>query len=353
MTLRVRGCKKSETLRKFNRSRRPLHGFTLVELLVVISIIALLISLLLPALAKAKDAADTVACSANLRAIDQAAIIYAQDFQDQPVPTDTITAVDGNRYASPTQGLVIWPAILMMAGIVPTQYGSLDGNTAYHLPQQSTIFYDPGDMNSYSGGGSTGGVYGIAAYQYNIMQSGGKITPVGYVTAYGINGGWLDARYNPNYPNSPFTTLHRNVTAAVYPASPAWYNPWQQPGIGNIQQSPAQPTISSFRNPGNDVYFFDDLGWAINGGAFSTTRTWGPAGRHERPSDSNPLDTTVGYTNLAFLDGHVATVARATLPQTANPTVGNLAADGGLDGAPLQDVQPPWFNMEYDYEYGQ
>lgn len=56
------------------------HAFTLIELLVVISIIALLIAILLPALGQARQSAFAVKCSVNLRQIHLANTSYANDF---------------------------------------------------------------------------------------------------------------------------------------------------------------------------------------------------------------------------------------------------------------------------------
>ncbi len=70
-------------------SHRPLHsartghGFTLIELLVVVAIIALLISILLPALAKAKEHTKSGVCQSNLRQLVMAITYYAEDNQNR------------------------------------------------------------------------------------------------------------------------------------------------------------------------------------------------------------------------------------------------------------------------------
>jgi prepilin-type N-terminal cleavage/methylation domain-containing protein/prepilin-type processing-associated H-X9-DG protein len=68
----------------FNANSRTGRGFTLVELLVVIAVIAILAALLLPTLAKAKHSAKSAGCKSNLRQLALALNMYVNDYDKYP-----------------------------------------------------------------------------------------------------------------------------------------------------------------------------------------------------------------------------------------------------------------------------
>src|SRR2546428_13463634 len=84
--------------------RRKRAGFTVVELLVVIAVIAILAALLLPALARAKESARRARCASDLKQIVLAACMYADENDDRfPAQQDDGVAVsaaggDGRNY---------------------------------------------------------------------------------------------------------------------------------------------------------------------------------------------------------------------------------------------------------------
>ncbi len=133
-------------------------GFTLIELLVVISIIALLLSILLPSLRKAKEQAQMVICSTRQKNVLTAVNLYAADWDSKLPPS-----IQG-RDVNPRTGEVGWWTIPnrvkyyygtgreMNGGSLIDQFGSYLAKTEYlncPMPRQSLAwqdrFYETGD----------------------------------------------------------------------------------------------------------------------------------------------------------------------------------------------------------------
>jgi prepilin-type N-terminal cleavage/methylation domain-containing protein/prepilin-type processing-associated H-X9-DG protein len=100
--------------------RTARRAFTLVELLVVIGIIALLISLLLPALNKARESANSVACMANLRSIGQAMQMYVGEHKGA-IPGSPLTTAR-HFYNAANTGMVVTVGNVPPGPIQQTDY---------------------------------------------------------------------------------------------------------------------------------------------------------------------------------------------------------------------------------------
>jgi prepilin-type processing-associated H-X9-DG protein/prepilin-type N-terminal cleavage/methylation domain-containing protein len=218
------------------------HAFTLVELLVVIGIIALLISMLLPALNRSREQAKTLQCLSNLRQIGAGIVNYATDNHFYLVPG----RYDASTYPTSTSvaELENWATILVNGKYLPVPPQAVSLNTKWgDTSFGNSVFRCPNGLNN------RGDIAGMAGPQTPIDPLGALFTrlqssstQVRVDTWYGING-WTATPTSSEvnaYARWPFTDL-------PYPNS------------GLVQ---GLHKLTDFHNSGELVLVFDGYYWA-------------------------------------------------------------------------------------------
>ncbi len=264
------------------KSRRC--GFTLIELLVVISIIALLVALLLPALGAAREAGQTSACLSNQKQIHIGLMMYAADHSDFAPPGDVST---GTNYET-------WATILVHKGYV------VYGTVPYNAGNEMTLFNATSSTNkgvfrcpSDNGGRMRldwsdfarnywfGDPFNALSDRVTRVRSPWYLRAI-IDTSYGVNGSYGDSA-SWNWHSRYFFRNHR-----MWDNSPEYVNARTLPKYQRL----ARP--GKFALLFDGVYLFDQDPGKI-------------AGRH-----NNGLKT-----NVLAADGHAETVdRRAEIPIT-------------------------------------
>jgi prepilin-type N-terminal cleavage/methylation domain-containing protein/prepilin-type processing-associated H-X9-DG protein len=288
--------------------KRNKSGFTLVELLVVIGIIALLISVLLPALNKARSAAQTVSCVSNLRQLGLAAVMFAQEHKGNlpTASTDSLAkAADVSRtrfaYRGDPNGqnyVKDWASALL------PYLGYKGDDTFVNAPTKvAKIYTCPGDP-----------AQDLTQPGYRIFNNvvGGPY----FAISYGIN--------------ADITCVLRSDEQGGFSGGDV-VNVWHGPKkLGTGQ--PLQCLLARVARP-SEVLLFADCGVRpipagnptapldYADGVYYTTN-WGPGGTlldiapmswlgnriPFRRHSSNGARMTEGKINVAFCDGHAETV---------------------------------------------
>jgi prepilin-type N-terminal cleavage/methylation domain-containing protein/prepilin-type processing-associated H-X9-DG protein len=263
----------------------PRKAFTLVELLVVIGIIAVLVGILLPSLARAREAAKTAQCLSNLRQLGLAMEMYKQETR-YLIPAGYFK--DGTHWES-------WGTILVnMRYLKNVPTAKLDNPAVPQLgsskgPTISGVFYCPNgiaDMNI--GGAPQSPTDGLGAKAMRIQSTSTWIVLDNW---YGING--CTQTLAPVVGGAGALQLPtRTIPIRVENGSGVTYD-WK---------SLIRPTAL---RKSSELALLYDGNWMNN-----TTGSIGNNGAFRINARHNRMTAT----NILFCDGHAETVLRKQIP---------------------------------------
>ncbi|MFT3786234.1 MAG: prepilin-type N-terminal cleavage/methylation domain-containing protein [Tepidisphaeraceae bacterium] len=308
-----------------NRGRR--HGFTLVELLVVIGIIALLISILLPALNNARRSANDVKCQSNLKQLVTAAFLQAAERKGYIYPatdSDIMNRVDPARtkYMFRNDGNAQdWMSALAQYLGRRKMVQNMNEMVNYEMkifqcPSDADLEASPGGHWLYHknsldlGTGYVPASYGINADIASINDTNGG----GYYEPYnvlGVYNGPKTAWYAANAGTNPVGAPLQGKLSGVYKASDTLLFADCGTRLTSVDtgiKDPRTLAYSSHWSHGVTNGFPGTLENVVTCGFMNYKVPWA---RHDVKAKNNVDDRKHGKINVAFVDGHVTPVARA------------------------------------------